>query len=148
MLHIEHQVNRVVARCLCKIAFNYVALTCGETFVCSQEFDDMRAFIRDDVGDENGRVFVKPKPIVAQEILSGERRTDGHVLTVEGRPSDRTLEVQLALFNSVPYQIPLPRGYIGHRFAKGHHFGLQTWEVSELQVVFAGPNFDPSTLSA
>ena len=60
-------------------------------------------FIRSDIGDEMGRVFVKQKPIIAQEILSGERGTDGHVLTIEGRPSDsRTIEVQLALFNSIP----------------------------------------------
>jgi hypothetical protein len=45
---------------------------------------------------------VKQKPIIAQEIITGERGTDGHLLTIEGRPSDQTLEVQLALFNSVP----------------------------------------------
>jgi hypothetical protein len=33
MLHSEHQVNRTVARCLSKIAFNYMAYTCGATFV-------------------------------------------------------------------------------------------------------------------
>jgi hypothetical protein len=86
MLNVKYQVNRNVARCLCKIAFNYVAFTCGDTFVLSSEYDDMREFIRNDVGDEAGRVFVKHKPIIAQEILSGQRGTVGHVLTVEGRP--------------------------------------------------------------
>jgi hypothetical protein len=147
MLNIEHQVNRVVARCLCKIAFNYMALTCGDTYPLSREFNDAREFIRNDVGSEAGRVFVKPKPIIAQEIITGERGTDGHVLTIEGRPADRTLEVQLALFNSVPYQIPLTRGYIGHAFAKGHHFNLYTGKVEELQVKYAGPDFDPSKIT-
>lgn len=147
MLNVEYQVGRVVARCLCKVGFNYMALTCGETFVLSSEFDDMRDFIRNDVGDETGRVFVKQKPIIAQEILSGERGTDGRVLTVEGRPSDRTLEVQLALFNSIPYKIPMTRDYIGHRFAKGHHFSRKTGEASELKTMYTGADFDPSKIT-
>jgi hypothetical protein len=147
MLHIETTVSRVVARCLCKIAFNYMALTCGETFAASGEFNDMREFIRNDVGDDEGRVFVKQKPIIAQEILSGERGTDGHVLTVEGRPSDGSLQVQLALFNSIPYKMPMTRDYIGHRFAKGHHFSVETSKVTEMETGFAGPNFDPTKIS-
>jgi hypothetical protein len=111
MLHVEYQVNRTVARCLCKIAFNYMALTCGETFALSSEFNELREFIRNDVGDEAGRVFVKHKPIIAQEILTGQRGTDDHVLTIEGRPQDRTLTVQLALFNSIPYKIPMTGQY-------------------------------------
>ena len=147
MLEIEHQMTRVVARCLCKIAFNYMALTCGETFPLSKAFDNMRAFIRYDIGEETGRVFVKQKPIIAQEIVSGQRATDGHVLTVEGRPRDSTLEMQLALFNSIPYRIPMTREYIGHRFSKGHHFAIESRQVSELRTTYAGPNFDRSTMS-
>jgi HNH endonuclease len=147
MLHIEHQVNRVVARCICKIAFNYMALTCGEKFASSRENNDTREFIRNDVGNDTRRVFVKAKPIIAQEIITGERGTDGHVLTIEGCPKDRTLEVQLALFNSVPYQIPITREYIGHGFAKGHHFNLHTGKVEELRTKYAGPDFDPSKLT-
>lgn len=147
MLSAEYQVNRVVARCLCKIGFNYMALTCGDSFALSGEFDDMREFVRNDVGDEDGRVFVKQKPIIAQEVITGERGTDGHVLTIEGRPKDRTLMVQLALFNSIPYEIPMTRLYVGHAFAKGLHFGQETGEASELRADYAGPNFDPSKIS-
>jgi len=147
MLNIEYQVSRVVARCLCKIAFNYMALTCGETFALSSEFNEMREFIRNDIGDDSGRVFVKGKPIIAQEIVTGQRGTDGHVLTVEGRLSDQTLEIQLALFNSIPYKIPMTRNYIGHLFAKGHHFSQETGEVSELQTTYAGADFDPSKIT-
>jgi len=93
LLHLETTINRTQARCLCKIAFNYMAFTCGHTFATSREFDDMRQFIRYDAGDEAGRVFVKEKPIIAQEIVTGQRGTDDHVLTVEGRPADRTLQV-------------------------------------------------------
>jgi len=147
MLHIEHQVNRTVAKCLCKIAFNYMALTCGEKFAISRENNDTREFIRNDAGDATGRVFIKHKPIIAQEIITGERGTEGHVLTVEGRSADRTLEVQLALFNAIPYRIPITREYIGHQFAQGHHFNLHTGKVEELTVRYAGPDFDPSKLT-
>lgn len=147
LLEVEYQMSRVVARCLCKIAFNYMALTCGETFAISKEFNDMREFIRNDVGTETGRVFVKQKPIIAQEIITGQRGTEGHVLTLEGRPWDRTLEVQLALFNSIPYKIPMTREYMGHHYLRGYHFDLKTREVSELEARIAGPDFDPSKLT-
>jgi hypothetical protein len=141
MLNVEHQLNRTGVRCLCKIAFNYAALNCGSHFVMSSEYDDIRSFIRYDTGNDEGRVFVKHKPIIAQEIVSGERGTDGHVLTIEGR-TDGILEVQLALFNSIPYRIPLTRGYMGHRYIKGHHFDLETRKVSEMETAIAGPDFD------
>jgi len=43
-----------------------VCLPANKTFL-------KREFIRNDVGDEAGRVFVKQKPIIAQEIVSGQR---------------------------------------------------------------------------
>ncbi|MGF7183227.1 hypothetical protein [Tunturiibacter psychrotolerans] len=107
----------------------------------------MRDFIRNDVGDEAGRVFVKGKPITAQEIVTGERGTDGHVLTVEGRRAERTLEMQLALFNSIPYKIPMTNQYPGHAFAKGRHFSPGTDKVTELGAKYAGKNFDPSKIT-
>ena len=147
MLSAKSQVSRVVARCLSKIGFNYMTLTCGDSFVLSSSFDDMREFIRNDVGDEAGRVLEKQKPIIAQEIITGQRGTDGHVLTIEGRPANQTLMIQLALFNSIPYEIPMTKVYLGHAFAKGHHFGQDTGKVSELKVEYAGHNFDPEKIT-
>jgi len=147
MLYVETEgVSRAVSRCLCKIAFNYLAFTCGYTFALAKDFDDIREYVRNDVGDTTERVFVKNKPIIAQEVISGQRVTDGHILAIEGRPADSTLEIQLALFNSIPYRIPMTRNYIGHKFAKGLHFSLETREVTELRTMYAGPDFDPSKL--
>jgi len=78
--------------------------------------------------------------------VSGERWTDGHVLAIDGRPSDSTFEVNVALFNSIPYRIPMCRCYMGHRYARGHHFNMETREATEMQVAIAGPDFDPSTI--
>jgi hypothetical protein len=104
----------------------------------------MREFIRNDIGDAKNRAFLKQKAIIAQEIISGERGAGGHVLTLEGRPKDQVIEVRLALFNSIPYRIPMGE-YIGHRFAKGHYFCVHSWEASEMITTHAGPDFDPDT---
>jgi hypothetical protein len=147
MLHIEHPVNRTVARCLSKIAFNYMAFICGETFAISRENNDTREFVRNDLGSEFGRVIDRKKPIIAQEIITGQRGTDGHILAIEGRPADRTLEVSITLFNSIHYRIPITREYIGHGFARGHVFNPHTKKVEELSVKYAGRDFNPSKLT-
>lgn len=83
VLTLESQVGCVVGRCLCQIAFNYMALTCGETFVLSYEFDDMREFVRNDAGDDAGRVFVRQKPIIAKRDM--EQRTTYRRACVDSR---------------------------------------------------------------
>ncbi len=148
LLHVDHQNPPVVVRCLCKIAFNYMAFTCDPQFALSSSFDAMRAFIREDSSDAEGRAFVKNKPIIAQEIVYGRRVTDGHVLIIDCRPHDRIVEVQVALFNSIPYRIPMCEDYLGHRFTRGDHFNVHTREASEMKTAIAGPDFDPRTLDA
>ena len=44
-------------------------------------------------------------------------------------------------------KIPMTKEYIGHPYAKGHHFSLETGEVSELQVMYADPSFDPDKVT-
>jgi HNH endonuclease len=147
MIHVDHQHNPTTIRCLCKFAFNYMALIKGPDFALSPSFDSLRAFIRYDQGGAEGKMIIKQKPIIAQEIVRAERWTDGHILTIEGRPKDRIVEGQVALFNSIPYQIPLCRDYRGEWFAKGHHFHTEDWTASELRVEIAGEGFDPASLA-
>jgi hypothetical protein len=147
LIHLDHQTTPTTVRGLCKIAFNYMALIQGPDFALSPSFDSVRAFIRYDVGSAEGKAFVKQKAIIAQEIIRGERWTDAHVLTIEGRPNDGVVEVQVALFNSIPYRIPLGSDYRGDWFAKGHHFDTEDKKVYELRVEIAGPTFDPSSLA-
>jgi len=146
MIHVDHQNTPTVIKCLCKIAFNYMALTRGSDFALSPSFDELRSFIRHDTGGADGRVFVKHKAILAQEIIHGDRRTDGHMLTIEGRPKDGFVEAQVTLFNSIPYQIPMCRDYQGDWFAKGHHFDTRDWRISEMRVEIASLDFDPASL--
>jgi hypothetical protein len=146
LIHLEHVTRPTTIRCLCKLAFNYMALIKGPYFALSASFDSMRAFIRYDIGGAADRAYIKPDAIIAQEILRNERWTDGHVLTIEGRPKDSTVLAQVALFNSIPYQIPLCRDYIGEWFAKGKHFHTQDWTVSDLKVQIVERGFDPSSI--
>ena len=146
-IHVDHQHNPTTIRCLCKFAFNYMALIKGPDFALSPSFDSLRVFIRYDQGGAEGKMFIKQKPIIAQEIVRAERWTDGHILTIEGRPKDRIVEGQVALFNSIPYQIPLCCDYRGEWFAKGHHFHAEDWKASELRVEIAGEGFDPASLA-
>jgi hypothetical protein len=146
LIHADHTTTPTTVRCLCKIAFNYLALIKGADFALSTSFDSTRAFVRYDTGGAEDRAYIKEKPIIAQEIIRNERWTDGHVLTIEGRPKDGVVEAQVALFNSIPYRIPLCRDYTGDWFAKGHHFHIDDSTVSELKVQIAGPDFNPANL--
>jgi hypothetical protein len=146
LIHLEHVTTPTTVRCLCKIAFNYMALIKGPDFALSPSFDSMRAFVRNDIGGSQGRTYIKPNAIIAQEIIKNERWTDGHVLTIEGRPKDGTVLAQVALFNSIPYQIPLCRHYTGEWFAKGKHFHTQDRTVSDLKVQIVEEEFDLSSI--
>jgi hypothetical protein len=146
LIHLEHVTTPTTVRGLCKIAFNYMALIKGSDFALSPSFDSMRAFIRYDIGGAEGRAYIKPNAIIAQEILKNERWTDGHILTIEGRPKDATVLAQVALFNSIPYQTPLCRDYRGEWFAKGKHFHTETWTLSDLRVQIVEEGFDPSSI--
>jgi hypothetical protein len=91
-------------------------------------------------------IFCKPKQasqvtlqfIVRIFVKEGSRRRESGSNTCERCASIRT---------HLCYKIPMTSEYIGHRYARGHHFSLETREVSELQVRIAGPDFDPSKIT-
>jgi len=91
------------------------------------------------------------EPIIAQGHSSrGERGTDGHVLTIEGRRGIAPSPCNSLCFNSIPYRIPMTDQYTsGHATVKGHtSFSNDTeCSVRVLQAKFAGPDFDPSKIN-
>src|SRR5260370_23623369 len=131
-LNFMNDFDAVVRRFLAKIAFNYLAWVTGSGFVLRPELDGVRNFIRHRTEPSHGVVYVGPRPILAQEMLSGARITDGHIITIEAKPDEHRVHAQLSLFNSLKYRIVVCANYDGIWFAKGHHFDVQTWEVSEL----------------
>jgi hypothetical protein len=131
-LNFVNDFNAVVRRFLAKIAFNYLAWVAGAEFALRSEFDGMRNFVRSGTEPSHGGVYVGPRPILAQEILGETRITDGHIITIEAKPDEHRVQAQLSLFNSLKYRIVLSGNYDGIWFAKGHHFDVQRWEVSEL----------------
>ena len=62
LLHAEGQNNRLKVRFMCKIAFNYMALTCHPQFARSNSFDSLRAFIREGIGEGEGERFLNISP--------------------------------------------------------------------------------------
>ena len=131
LLNFENEFNPVIRRCLAKIAFNYLAFVAGDEFVLQSQFDSVRSFIRYGTEATDGIVYFRSRPILAQEILTGTRITNGHIITVEGKPSE-CVQSQLSLFNSFRYRIVLAPSHSGIYFAKGHHFDLASRGVSEL----------------
>jgi hypothetical protein len=127
-----NEFDAVVRRCLAKIAFNYLSLVTSESLVLQSEFDPVRAFIRLGIEPPKGIVYISPRPILAEERLTGEQVTDGHLITMEALPDQGRIEVRLSLFNSLKYRILLSESYHGIWFAKGHHFDIQSRECTEL----------------
>jgi hypothetical protein len=131
-LNYLHEFNAVVRRCLAKIAFNYLAFVAGEEFAKRPDFDAVRAFIRHGTEPENDLVRVGRRPILATELLTGARVTNGHIIAVEALLDKRQIQARLALFNSLKYRIILAPNYGGLWFARGHHFDIEARKCTEL----------------
>jgi hypothetical protein len=90
------------------------------------EFDEARSFVRHGTEPSKDVVRVMRRPILADELFSGSRITDGHVATLNANRDQDRVEAQLALFNSVRYRIILAPAYAGLWFAKGHVFDIRS----------------------
>jgi len=79
LVEIKSKVDRVLARAISKIAFNYMAFHAGSKFALNESFDSVRRFIRYDEGHEDWRQFVRflSKPLLADET-DDLRVTQGH----------------------------------------------------------------------
>lgn len=135
-------------RLLAKIAFNYLAWVRDGESALRPEFDVVRSFIRYGTEPSAGIVYVNPRPILANERLTGSQVTEGHIVTVEAMPERHRIETRLSLFNSLKYRIVLSAEYQRLWFAKGHHFDIHTREVSELMsqaTFFVSPGSSDSS---
>ena len=124
-------VDKVLARAIAKIAFNYLALQAGSRFVLDPEFDPVRRFIRHGDGDRNA--FVR---LTAQQLLTDEppgcQITDGHLVAV--RWNRHGIVAEVCPFNQLHYTIRLaPEGpAVWWPLASGHHFDWRNSEVTPL----------------
>ncbi len=133
-LEIRGTVDRISARTIAKIAFNYMAYVLGAERCLHPDFDAAREFIRN--GTEPGYRIFRPsrRPILASDSERW-RRTDGHLITLDAITGWTQILVRVSLFNTITYEILLcPRlsGPIFLPISSGHHFDVRNNTISEL----------------
>lgn len=105
-----------IMRGLSKIAFNYMAYHTNPPFVLSEQFDEIRSFIRYGDHEEKRDKFVLPNQpsILADDLLLKKLRINGvftqaHIIAWE-RDGDAVI-ARLSMFNRHTYRIVLCENY-------------------------------------
>jgi hypothetical protein len=129
LIEIKSTVDRLLARAVAKISFNYMALHAGAEFARNRNFDAIRRFIRFDEGPDEWHQFVRflQAPLFAEET-DDLKVTQGHVLIL-GWKDVRTLTVTFSPYNALAYEVVLTNTYsgiwlplkVGHVFDWDHH---------------------------
>jgi hypothetical protein len=132
-------IDKMIARAVAKIAFNYMAKHVGVGFALNSSFDPIRRFIRHDEGGDDWRQFVRilNKPLLAEETVD-LRVTRGHIAML-GWPTIYTLQVQVSPYNSIAYQVTMTTSFSGvwRPIKVGHVFDWEHRVIHELQSVGA-----------
>lgn len=131
----EVTIDLTISRALSKIAFNYLAFVAGREIVLRDDFNCIRQFIRYGEGNLKQFFSVNAPPILYddQKIEKfGAKITQGHLINVGWSKDDIVSKV--SPFNSYTYAVLLCSNYKGIWFPlkSGHHFDLETGEVSKL----------------
>jgi hypothetical protein len=127
--------DRVIMHGVCKIAFNYLSFVAGKDFVLSENFDNIRNFIRYNKGNSVDFVNLNEPPILhddQQFEKFGIKITEGHLIIL-GYKNDGVFS-KVSLFNTITYGIFLCRKIEGIYIPikSGHHFDVKEKEVSSL----------------
>jgi hypothetical protein len=90
-----------------------MAKNAGARFALNPSFDPVRRFIRYNEGADDWREFVR---ILSEPLLADEtadlRVTRGHIL-IFGSRNLRTLQVRVAPYNTVGYEVTVTSSYAG-----------------------------------
>lgn len=132
----QYELSHRQARCIAKIAFNYLAWNFGAKFVLNECFDEVRAYILR--GDLCGQTFISlaNKSILLREQLGG-KAINGHILVVDWDSHSSEVIGYVTFFNLLHYNVELSRRYVGCWFplSTGHHFDLATRKISKVSHV-------------
>jgi hypothetical protein len=133
---VETQIDKVILRCIAKIAFNYLAKTAGSDFVRKPDFDPIRSFIRHGTRPKHDFFNISNYPILAYDSLT-YRQTNGHLLTVNWSRDGRDIVSQVSLFNHRIYHFRLARDFSGlwRNIRSGHHFSIERRKVEPLYTL-------------
>lgn len=130
----KYELTHLQARCVAKIAINYMAHNIGSGFALHESFDEIRAYIR--YGDFSGQqAFVYPRDqSLLREEQMGSKVTNGHILVVDWGVDPSHVVGHVAIFNLIRYDIVLSRRYVGLwiPLGIGHHFEVSSGKISKL----------------
>ncbi len=132
---VEREIDDTIRRAIAKIGFNYLAYWEGAHFVMSEDFDPIRRYIR--YGDvvEYPLVVVHNRSILADEPVSGSRRS-GHIITLNWAGDRLSILTQVSLLNIFKYSVCLARNYSREHTAirRGHFFNIKDRRILKLET--------------
>lgn len=131
----EIRIDRIIYRAFCKIVFNYLAYLQGKDFALSENFNEIRKFIRYGEGNSDDFFFVNQPPILENDrrfLRLGIKETRGHLVVLEW--NGMSLQGRLSLFNLNTYRIRLCKNFAGlwTPIKTGHHFDVESWTVNPM----------------
>jgi hypothetical protein len=131
-VEIDAKIDRTIHRGLSKIAFNYLSYIAGNFFVLSDDFNDIRNFIRFDRGNSKDFMIPNILPILHDDKFFNIKTAEGHLITIGWR--GLKIFSKLSLFNEVTWGIKLCDNFRGiwRPIKKGHFFDIRSKKVSEL----------------
>lgn len=129
--------NSNMARCVAKIAFNYLAYVLEENtrLLLRVDFDAVRNHVRQGSNSEQPLVYFSGKPRLEED--NRERSfVDGHILAVGWDTTNENIVCGLGLFNAMTYQVVLCRRYSGLwlPLESAHCFDFRTNEAKKIPV--------------
>ena len=140
LVEIRATLDSLVLRCVAKIAFNYLAYTQPGGFALREDFSVIRGFIRYNRHPPYPVIHVDSQPILGDDTVT-QRRTNGHLVTVDWALDGTSIVAQVSLFNQARYAVSLVREFRGVWWwiRSGYHFDIERRTVEPLLGTSVAP---------
>lgn len=109
---LEFTFDKVLARAVAKIGFNYLAKTQGTELALRPEFDAIRRFVRYSEGKPADFVQLGPGPVL-RDTKGRRQDTRGHLVTVGWDPDGRDIIARVCPFQHITYLVRLCANFGG-----------------------------------
>ena len=130
---IELTFDKVLARAVAKIAFNYLTKVHGANVALRPEFDGVRQFVRHDQGSPPDFVQFRPAPVL-RDFSGKELPPRGHLLTVGWDTNGKDVLARVSPFQYMMYIVRLGVNYPGKLDPEdsGHLYDLKLRRAEKL----------------
>jgi len=126
-----------MARCVVKIAFNYLAYVLEENthLLLRDDFDVVRNHVRQGLNSQQPLLRFSSAPRLEEDNVN-RSFVDGHILAVDWDAAKGSIVCGLSFFNVMTYQVVLCPSYSGLWFPlqSAHCFDLQTKKARKIAV--------------